>query len=58
MIYYRTEARKSALDELQRLRGVIMSTSCDELSFSDGMAICRYLSILTEEIEKEMKREG
>lgn len=53
MIYYSNRARKTAINNIEKLVGVIMGMKTNELNFTDAMSICYYLNTLKDEIQKE-----
>ena len=53
MIYYSNKARKTAINNIEKLVGTIMKMKTSELAFSDAMEICYYLNTLKDEIKKE-----
>lgn len=56
MMYYTTEARKSAVKRIDDLMSKIASVSGDQLSYTDSTDAIRYLGMLKDEIEKEDKK--
>lgn len=58
MLYYSSEARKSAVNRIQELIKVVGEIPGTYLSYNDAMSINYYLSMLINEVEKEDKRFG
>lgn len=53
MIYYTDEARKNAIENIQRLIPIVASVPGDKLSFGDSQNINYYLKVLRDAIEAE-----
>lgn len=58
MLYYSSEARKSAVNRIKELIQVVGEIPGIFLSYNDAMSINYYLSMLINEVEKEDKRFG
>lgn len=56
MLYYSTEARISAINNILDLNAKISEIPGNVLSYEDSRAVSKYLSILIDEITKEEKR--
>jgi len=53
MIYYTDEARKNAIENIQRLIPIVATIPGDKLSFGDSQNINYYLKVLRDAIEAE-----
>lgn len=53
MLYYTTEARRSAIDSIRELQQKIGKIGGDQLSYLDAGAAIGYLDLLLHEIVKE-----
>ena len=57
MMYYSTEARRSALKAISESIKKVSEIPGDVLSYSDASQIIHYLMVLEDEVQKELKRE-
>ena len=55
MMYYREEARTSAISEIKDCMSKISEIPGDHLSYLDATKTTRYLSFLIDQIEKESR---
>ena len=57
MMFLSNNARESAISNIERLNKIIGQIPGDHLSYTDAVAIGRYLDMLKNEIYLEMKEE-
>ena len=57
MMFLSNNARESAISNIERLNKIIAQIPGDHLSYTDAIAIGRYLDMLKNEIYLEMKEE-
>lgn len=55
MLYYSSNARKSAANKIDELNNKIGTIPGNYLNYTDAVLLCRFLTMLKEIIEKEQK---